>query len=97
MLSGLNTRRQETPHFSGPDPDYSPRSTPSDRTQPSVLGIRKTPPSRADLDTTTVLKFARTEASGTRNRLDDRRPGYVTERVQTAAFPRGAAGVSTRG
>jgi hypothetical protein len=69
MLSGLNTRRQETPHFSGPDPDYSPRSTPSDRTQPSVLGIRKTPPSRADLDTTTVLKFARTEASGTRNRL----------------------------
>jgi hypothetical protein len=68
MLSGLNTR-QETPHLTGPDVDYSPRSTPSDRAQLSVLGIRKAPPSRADLDTTTVLKFARTEASGTRNRL----------------------------
>jgi hypothetical protein len=64
MLTGTTPSRQETPtYLSGPDPDYrdSPRST--------VLGIRKTPPSRADLDTTTVSKFTRTEASGTRNRL----------------------------
>jgi hypothetical protein len=37
--------------------------------EPSSLGVRKSPPPRADADTTTTIKSVRTGTSGSRNRV----------------------------
>ena len=70
MLTGYPRRGTPT-LFSEPD-DSSPQPNISDDldAHPSVLGIRKSPPSREDAErTATMSKRARTEPSGSRNRL----------------------------